>query len=222
LGAVSGGSERGSPLGAASDDPVGAVQADPVRAVDTAAGELSRSVPPPGALPAAPLGDALRALGDTLRGLVPVDAVAPLLGGAALGELARTAIGDLLAPDAPSALPPGARTPTPAGGDLLGARVWGHVAPVVQSGALTSLQPSSAQPPAAEIGGRPGSPSPRKAPAPAAGGTAAPAPGGFFFAPFLALLVLAALVAPRLLRRLDAVPAFLRPALFVCALERPG
>jgi hypothetical protein len=40
--------------------------------------------------------------------------------------------------------------------------------------------------------------------------------------PFLALLVLAALAAPKLLRRLDAAPAFLRPALFVCALERPG
>jgi hypothetical protein len=38
----------------------------------------------------------------------------------------------------------------------------------------------------------------------------------------MALLVLAALVAPRLLRRLDTAPAFLRPALFVCALERPG
>jgi hypothetical protein len=40
--------------------------------------------------------------------------------------------------------------------------------------------------------------------------------------PFLALLVLAALAAPKLLRRLDPAPALLRPALFACALERPG
>jgi hypothetical protein len=40
--------------------------------------------------------------------------------------------------------------------------------------------------------------------------------------PFLALLVLAALAAPQLLRRFGAATAFLRPAPFVCALERPG
>ena len=40
--------------------------------------------------------------------------------------------------------------------------------------------------------------------------------------PFLALLVLAALAAPKLMRRFDAATAFLRPTPFVCALERPG
>jgi hypothetical protein len=34
--------------------------------------------------------------------------------------------------------------------------------------------------------------------------------------------VLAALAAPRLMRRLDEVAAFVRPAPFLCALERPG
>jgi len=40
--------------------------------------------------------------------------------------------------------------------------------------------------------------------------------------PFLALLVLLALAAPKLLRRLEAAPAFLPPTPFACALERPG
>jgi hypothetical protein len=59
----------------------------------------------------------------------------------------------------------------------------------------------------------------RSAPAgaPAGGGSA-----GFFFSPFLALLVLVALAAPGLLRRFEPPPAFLRPALLACALERPG
>jgi hypothetical protein len=45
---------------------------------------------------------------------------------------------------------------------------------------------------------------------------------GGSFVPFLGLLVLAALVAPRLTRRLDELPAFVRPGPFLCALERPG
>jgi 3-oxoacyl-ACP reductase-like protein len=65
-------------------------------------------------------------------------------------------------------------------------------------------------------------PSPRKAQVPAAGGAAAASSAGLTFVPFLALLVLAALVAPKLMRRLDAAPASLRPSLFACALERPG
>ena len=47
-------------------------------------------------------------------------------------------------------------------------------------------------------------------------------PGGLSFVPFLGLLVLAALAAPMLLRRLGAAAASLRPAPFLCALERPG
>ena len=91
-------------------------------------------------------------------------------------------------------------------------------------GALTranSFQAASARPPAAEVGGRPESPPPRTAPAPVAGGATASFSGGIFV-PFLGLLVLAALAAPRLMRRLDGVQAFVRPAPFLCALERPG
>jgi hypothetical protein len=66
------------------------------------------------------------------------------------------------------------------------------------------------------------SPPPRTAPAPVAGGAAPSSSGGLFFAPLLGLLVLAALAAPRLLRRLDELPAFVRPEPFLCALERPG
>jgi hypothetical protein len=53
-------------------------------------------------------------------------------------------------------------------------------------------------------------------------GGAAPSSSGGIFVPFLGLLVLAALAAPRLLRRLDELPAFVRPGPFLCALERPG
>jgi hypothetical protein len=59
----------------------------------------------------------------------------------------------------------------------------------------------------------------RSAPATAPGGAGS---AGFFFSPFLALLVLVALAAPTLLRRFEPPPAFLRPALLACALERPG
>jgi hypothetical protein len=84
-----------------------------------------------------------------------------------------------------------------------------------------SFQSASAQPPAAEVGGRPETPSPRKVSAPAAGGAAA-ASSSSLFVPLLALLVLAALAAPRLVRRFDGPPDFLRLPSFVCALERPG
>jgi hypothetical protein len=93
--------------------------------------------------------------------------------------------------------------------------------------AAHDLQAASARPPAAEVGGRPVSLPPRTAPAPVAGGaTALPfsssSSAGGFSVPFLALLVLAALAMPRLLRRLDGPPAFVRPEPFLCALERPG
>jgi hypothetical protein len=55
-----------------------------------------------------------------------------------------------------------------------------------------------------------------------AGGAAAVFSSGGIFVPFLGLLVLAALAAPRLMRRLDELPAFVRPAPLRCALERPG
>jgi len=67
---------------------------------------------------------------------------------------------------------------------------------------------------------------PRTAPAPVAGGaTALPfssSSSGGFFVQFLALLVLAPLAMPRLLRSLDGPPAFVRPEPLRCALERPG
>jgi hypothetical protein len=202
--------------------------------------------PAAGALDGAPgsaaLGGALRLVGDTLPELGPVDTLveplAPLLGGLGLGELAApgTVIGRLLPAGGLFAAPPtgGPLAPAagdrlaapPAGtGDRLGARAGGprrFDAHPARSGALTPFESVSAESPMAEAGGRPGSPSPRKAPAPAAGGAAAPAPAASLFVPFLALLVLAALAAPKLLRRLDAAAAFLRPAPFVCALERPG
>jgi hypothetical protein len=171
----------------------------------------------------------LRLLGDTLRKFAPVDSlvgpVAPLLGGLGLDDLAAPALGSLLsarggpAPRRPAAAPPFGAGALSGAHDLEARPGGAHAA--LPAG-LPSFQSASARPPAAEAGGRPGSPPPRKAPAPAAGGAATSAPGGSLFVPFLALLVLAALAAPRLLRRLDAAPAFLRPALFVCALERPG
>jgi hypothetical protein len=92
---------------------------------------------------------------------------------------------------------------------------------------VKDLEAASARPPAAEVGGRPVSLPPRTAPAPVAGGaTALPfsssSSAGGFFVPFLALLVLAALAMPRLMRRLDGLPALVRPEPFLCALERPG
>jgi hypothetical protein len=219
--------DAGGPA-AGGSNPVGSGAAplapDPVRAVGTAASDLARRTPiGPVAgdpRPAARLDGLLRSIGDTLRSIVPGDSVAgPLLRGGALGQLTRSVLGGL---SAPSMQVLAGLVRSPAGHDLLGtpaAEVRGAAAPPPGFG---YFQTASAGPPAAEVGGRPGSPSPSKAPAPAAGGTAAPASGGLLFVPFLALLALAALAAPRLLRRLDATPAALRPALFVCALERPG
>jgi hypothetical protein len=128
-------------------------------------------------------------------------------------------------------------TPQPSGGGTPDGRVLGairhHVSrhhPAAHVPVATRpaqhFQAASATPPAAEVGGRPVSLPPRTAPAPAAGGaTALPfssSSAGGFFVPFLALLVLAALAVPRLMRRLDGPPAFVRPEPFLCALERPG
>jgi hypothetical protein len=190
-----------------------------------AVGELSRRAPV-----APPLDAALQSLGDGLRSLLPVDALAPvagLLGGAGLADLApaRFAPGRLLHGSGPVALGDG---PPQAGArDLLGAHAQPPaLAPsrpaAVGGPALTPSRSASARPLAAEAGGRPGSSSPRKAPAPTTGGAAAAAAGGLSFVPFLGLLVLAALAAPMLVRRLAAATASLRPAPFLCALERPG
>jgi hypothetical protein len=172
---------------------------------------------------------ALQSLGDGLRSLLPVDALGPvagLLAGAGLADLVpgRLALGRLLPGSGPVALDDG--PPLAGARDVLGAQARPTaLAPPLSAGgggpALTPSQ-SSAQPPAAEAGGRPGSSSPRKAPAPTTGGAAAAGPGGLSFVPFLGLLVLAALAAPMLLRRLGAATASLRPAPFICALERPG
>ena len=204
------------------DDPVAAVD-DAAATVQGAATDVRRRAP---ALPASPialpaLDETLRGLGDTLRGRLDslVGAVAPLLADIGLGQLTHVSPARPATPGSPAAPLPGTRLPSVGTGDLVGTHSAG--APHPSSVPLISFKAASAQRPAAEAGGRPGSPIPRKAPAPA-GGAAAPAPGGSLFVPLLALLVLAALAAPRLLRRLDAAPALLRPALFVCALERPG
>ena len=189
-----------------------------------AAGELRRRAPVDPAAdlrPDALLDGALRALGDSLRAVVPLDSLAgPLLQGAGLHELLA---GNLLGGRPVTSSPSPPARPVDAGRGRATRRTRSErAARRAELAAAHLAWSASAQPPAAEAGGRPGSPLPRKGPAPAAPGAAAPAPSGVLFAPFLALLVLAALVAPRLMRRLDATPAFLRPAPFVCALERPG
>jgi hypothetical protein len=219
-------------------DPGAAVQrttggAGPPEAATGALPERKHLVPPAAgdgrsAEPVA-LDGVLRLVGDTLRTLAPVDSLTaplgPLLAGLGLGDLAAPALAGPRSPGSrPSPGQPTAAVRPFGAGDPLGAQVretrtGAHAA---LPGGLPSYQSASAQPPAAEAGGRPGSPLPRKAPAPAASGAVASAPAGSLFVPFAALLVLAALAAPKLLRRFDAAPAFLRPALFVCALERPG
>jgi hypothetical protein len=208
----------------------GSLPADAADVATRAVGEPSRLAPvaPPSTGEA--LDGALRSLGDGLRSLLPVDALAPvagLLAGAGLADLApaRIALGGVPPNSGPVALGDGPRLPGALA--VLGAHTQPPaLAPprlvAVGGPGLTSSRSASAQPPAAEAGGRPGSSSPRKAPAPAAGGAAAAAPGGLSFVPFMGLLVLAALAAPRLLRRLDTAAASLRPAPFLCALERPG
>jgi hypothetical protein len=179
----------------------------------------------------------MRAIGDTLAPLVApampllgaaaplLDGLRPALGGLppALDGLAASPLGSApLRPPVPIAQ----HVPAPGPGSplagVLGAP--GHRAGAGARGAAQplALESASAQPPAAEVGGRSLSPSSRKAPAPTAGGAAAAPFGGSTTTSFLALLVLAALTAPMLLRRLTGPPGLLRPTPFVCALERPG
>lgn len=169
--------------------------------------------------------DAVTLLGDTLRRIAPVGSllapIAPLLGsGGPLHELP-----DLVAVVSPTEAtsPLDVRQGRPPAGDVLSAAAGprGAAAGELPAPAHT-FQAASARPPAAEVGGRPVSSSPWTAPAPAAGGATAVFSGAAFFVPFLGLLVLAALAAPRLMRRLDELPAFVRPGPFLCALERPG
>jgi hypothetical protein len=176
---------------------------------------------------AKPVGDVLtlvgNALGNTLRQLAPQ--VSGLL--APVQPLLADLRGGFGSPNLAAVVTPGEA-------QTLGATAERHASPPTRSptsapvsGAGThaapphTFQAASARPPAAEVGGRPVSLPPRTAPAPVAGG-AAPSSTGGFFVPFLGLLVLAALAAPRLLRRLDELPAFVRPEPFLCALERPG
>jgi hypothetical protein len=172
---------------------------------------------------AKPLDDLVALLGNTLRQIAPsfgglIAPVAPLVGGVRIigrfdfpDLVAAVSLGRAQALGADRGMLAQPSGPPPAVSGLpLGAR------PPAQT-----FQAASARPPAAEVGGRPVSPPPRTAPAPVAGGAAASSSGGVFV-PFLGLLVLAALAAPRLMRRLDELPAFVRPGPFLCALERPG
>ena len=169
-----------------------------------------------------PVDEVLALLGNTLRSIAPrvgalLAPVEPLLGD--LRGIGRV--------DFPALVPvvsPGKAQTLRAGHGVLAAPPMRGVppaAPAASAPAQTS-QAASAKPPAAEVGGRPVSPPPRTAPAPVAGGATALFASGGIFVPFLGLLVLAALAAPRLMRRLDELPAFVRPAPFLCALERPG
>jgi hypothetical protein len=109
----------------------------------------------------------------------------------------------------------------PANGDA--ATSAPSVAPVSFTLAPASLASTSGTDGASGL--RPSSGAPSKAPEqlPSMGGTGAGAGfSGFFFGLFGALLVMLALAAPALMRRLEGASAFLRPPLFVCALERPG
>jgi hypothetical protein len=178
-------------------------------------------------------------LADAPRRLAAVDEVVALLGNTLRSIAPR--VGALLAPVEPllgdlrgigrfdfhalvAVVSPGKAQTLRAGHGVLAAPPMRGVPPA----ALTATAPAqtsqapSAKPPAAEVGGRPVSSPPRTAPTPVAGGATALFASGGIFVPFLGLLVLAALAAPRLMRRLDELPAFVRPAPFLCALERPG
>jgi hypothetical protein len=165
------------------------------------------------------VGDVVALLGDTLRKVAPqvgalLAPVEPLLGD--LGDLGDLGVLRGLEPR------PLVAVVSPGKAQALGAQHSGAPAAPAAGAPAHTFQAASATPPAAEVGGRPVSPPPRTASAPVAGGATALFFSGGTFVPFLGLLVLAALVAPRLMRRLDELPAFVRPAPFLCALERPG
>jgi hypothetical protein len=170
----------------------------------------------------AALDDAVALLGNALRQIAPplgslLAPVKPLLGG--LADLNGLDFPDLVA-----VVSPGKAQTLGAEHHALAPPSLRAVPPAQPAGSAPAhtFQAASARPPAAEVGGRPVSPPPRTAPAPVAGGATALFFSGGTFVPFLGLLVLAALAAPRLMRRLDELPAFVRPAPFLCALERPG
>jgi hypothetical protein len=161
-------------------------------------------------------------LGNTLRSIAPrvgalLAPVEPLL-----GDL--RGIGRFDFPALVAVVSPGKAQTLRAGHGVLAAPPVRGVPPaaLTASAPAQTSQAPSAKPPAAEVGGRPVSSPPRTAPTPVAGGATALFASGGIFVPFLGLLVLAALAAPRLMRRLDELPAFVRPAPFLCALERPG
>jgi hypothetical protein len=161
-------------------------------------------------------------LGNTLRSIAPqvgalLAPVEPLL-----GDL--RGIGRFDFPALAAVVSPGKAQTLRAGHGVLAAPPMRGVPPaaLTASAPAQTSQAPSAKPPAAEVGGRPVSSPPRTAPTPVAGGATALFASGGIFVPFLGLLVLAALAAPRLMRRLDELPAFVRPAPFLCALERPG
>jgi hypothetical protein len=178
-------------------------------------------------------------LADAPRRLAAVDEVVALLGNTLRSIAPR--VGALLAPVEPllgdlrgigrfdfpalvAVVSPGKAQTLRAGHGVLAAPPTRGVPPaaLTASAPAQTSQAPSAKPPAAEVGGRPVSSPPRTAPTPVAGGATALFASGGIFVPFLGLLVLAALAAPRLMRRLDELPAFVRPAPFLCALERPG
>jgi hypothetical protein len=203
---------------------VGQVQQPVGQQVDQAASQVGQAAPA-----AKPVTDAVQAANKTVA--KTVDQAARKVG------VAPAQHAQPPAPRPSATAPPrsGGKLPPPppaahkSHGGVLGAvhrhepRAHGPIA----AKPIHDFQAASAWPPAAEVGGRPVSLPPRTAPAPAAGGaTALPfsssSSGGGSFVPFLALLVLAALAVPRLMRRLDGLPAIVRPEPFLSALERPG
>jgi hypothetical protein len=211
-----------------------AVKAPAVKAPDLPSPPTDGDAKP---LDLAPVSDLTRGVLNGLQNIAPVNDLTTLLNGT-LRQLAP--VGGLLAPVGPLfaggpvqgrladlpeliALVPAPRDGAPiALRGVLGATATGPSATPPAGPTSRVFQAASATPPAAEVGGRPVSPPPWTAPAPVAGGATAVFSGGSVFVPFLGLLVLAALVVPRLMRRLDELPAFVRPEPFLCALERPG
>jgi hypothetical protein len=201
----------------------------PVGAADTlrdAAGAVGRQAPVAAVTPlldrlGTPLAPALPLIASLTSTLGPAN---PLLRPVFAPVLSRRAPGSV-APASPRAAAPPPVAP-PGAGSVLGAarRDPGVAAPLQVTDAHAVAGPSRAPITAPAAPAEPPR-TPVQPPRPgghggglAVGGSG----GGLLFSPFLALLVALALAAPRLLRRHRAVPAFLRPTPFVCALERPG